>query len=455
MDMPLSPVELSATGTATEPCQLSASEAATLMAAKKLSCEELVRSCLARIGARDATVRAWLYLDPEQAIRNARELDKLPSKGVLHGLPWGVKDVFDTADMPTTQNSPIYAGMKVGRDAAAVAVARHNGALILGKTDTVEFASGGRKALTRNPYNSAHTPGGSSSGSGAAVGDFHVPLAFGTQTGGSHIRPSSFNGIYGLKPTWGAVSREGLKMASCTLDTVGWYGRSVDDLILVAEAFRLASRDKIAAVEPKGLRVGLCRSPVWEKIEPAGEAALLLAGKRLTEAGAIVADLDLPPPCEGLSAAHKNIIYGEGSVSFLPELLGAGAMLADDLRDRAENKRGLTPEDLLASYTLADKCRPIVDALFGPDLDVILTSSAPGEAPEGLHTTGNAVFNSNWTLLHVPCVGIPVMHGPKGLPVGVTLVGPRCSDARLLAIAKALAPIIDADPKAGLRTLWG
>ncbi len=130
-------------------------------------------------------------------------------------------------------------------------------------------------------------------------------------------------------------------------------------------------------------------------------------------------------------------------------------MLADDLRDRAENKRGLTPEDLLASYTLADKCRPIVDALFGPDLDVILTSSAPGEAPEGLHTTGNAVFNSNWTLLHVPCVGIPVMHGPKGLPVGVTLVGPRCSDARLLAIAKALAPIIDADPKAGLRTLWG
>jgi Asp-tRNA(Asn)/Glu-tRNA(Gln) amidotransferase A subunit family amidase len=281
-----------------------------------------------------------------------------------------------------------------------------------------------------------------------------VPLAFGTQTGGSHIRPSSFNGIYGMKPTWSVVSREGLKMASCTLDTVGWYGRCVDDLILVAEAFRLARRAEVPVVAPKGLKIGLCRSPVWEHIEPAGETALLTAGKRLAEAGAIVTDLTLPSPCEGLSAAHKDIGYGEGGASFLPELLGAPALLAEELRNRAENKRGVTPAMLVAAYTLADKCRPLVDGLFGPDLDVILTPSAPGEAPESLHTTGNAVFNSNWTLLHVPCVGIPVMNGPKGLPVGVTLVGPRYSDARLLAIAKALAPIIDVDPKAGLRTLW-
>jgi Asp-tRNA(Asn)/Glu-tRNA(Gln) amidotransferase A subunit family amidase len=454
MDMISPPVDLSTSATGTQPSQFTATEAAALLSARKLSCEELVRSCLARITARDPVVRAWLYLDPERAIRRARELDKLPSKGVLHGLPWGVKDVFDTEDMPTTQNSPLYPDLQVGRDAACVAVARHNGGLILGKTDTVEFASGGRKALTRNPYNPAHTPGGSSSGSGAAVGDFHVPLAFGTQTGGSHIRPSSFNGIYGFKPTWGAVSREGLKMASCTLDTVGWYGRSVDDLILVAEAFRLARIADLASVEPKGLRVGLCRSPVWEHIEPAGEAALLLAAKRLAEAGVIVEDLDLPPPCDGLAAAHKDIFYGEGSVSFLPELLRAPTLLAEDIRERVQNGRGLQPAQLLASYTLADQCRPIFDALFGATLDVILTPSAPGEAPVGLHTTGDAVFNSNWTLLHVPCIGIPVMHGPKGLPVGVTLVGPRCCDARLLAMAKALAPIIDADPKAALRTLW-
>jgi Asp-tRNA(Asn)/Glu-tRNA(Gln) amidotransferase A subunit family amidase len=403
---------LSAATIATQPYQFTASQAAALIAAKKLSCEELVRSCLARIASRDPQVRAWLYLDTEQAIRTARELDKITPRSVIHGLPWGVKDVFDTKDMPTTQNSPIYAGTQVGRDAAAVAVVRSSGAHILGKTDTVEFASGGRKALTRNPFNPAHTPGGSSSGSGAAVGDFQVPLAFGTQTGGSHIRPSSFNGIYGIKPTWGAVSREGLKMASMTLDTVGWYGRCVDDLILVGEVFRLGRADDVETIEPKGLRVGLCRSPVWEHIEPAGEAALMLAAKRLAEAGAIVEDLTLPSPCEGLSAAHKNVIYAEGSASFQPELLGAPEILAPDLKARALNERGVTHADLLASYALADTCRPVVDGLFGPSLDVILTPSAPGEAPEGLHTTGNAVFNSNWTLLHVPCVGIPVCRGP-------------------------------------------
>src|SRR6185437_479800 len=169
-----------------DPAQLSATAAAALIRAKQLSCEELARACLARISARDSVVKAWLRLDPDYVIRRARELDKLPSKGPLHGLPWGVKDVIDTADYPTTQNSPIYDNVRVGRDAAPVAVVRGSGSLILGKTDTVEFASFGRKALTRNPYNFAHTPGGSSSGSGAAVGDFQAPLGFGTQTGGSH-----------------------------------------------------------------------------------------------------------------------------------------------------------------------------------------------------------------------------------------------------------------------------
>ena len=444
---------LSGAATATQPFQFTATEASSLLRVGKLSAEELLRSCLARIEARDPVVKAWLHLDPDRALRAARELDKLPPKSRIHGIPWGVKDVFDTKDMPTTQNSPIYPDLQVGRDSAAVAVVRACGALILGKTDTVEFASGGRKALTTNPFNPAHTPGGSSSGSGAAVGDFQVPYAFGTQTGGSHIRPASFNGIYGLKPSWGAVSREGLRMASLTLDTVGWYGRSVDDLILVAECFRLLGIAEVAPVAPKGLRVGLCRSPVWEFIEPAGEAALLLAAKRLADAGAIVEELTLPDPFNGLAAAHRNIIYGEGGVSFLPELLGAPAILAPDLTDRAQNKRGLTPAELLESYTLADRCRPMFDALFGPDLDVILTPSAPGEAPVGLHTTGNAVFNSNWTLLHVPCVGIPVGRGPNNLPVGVTLVGPRLSDAKLLGIAKGLAPAIDAEPLANLHEL--
>jgi Asp-tRNA(Asn)/Glu-tRNA(Gln) amidotransferase A subunit family amidase len=441
-----------------EPCQLTATAAADLMRARKLSCEELVRSCLARITARDPIVRAWLYIDPEQAIRNARELDKRmaagATAGLLHGLPWGVKDIIDTGDQPTTHNSPIYPGSQPGRDAACVAVVRHSGSLIMGKTDTVEFASGGRKALSRNPFNPAHTPGGSSSGSGAAVGDFHVPLAFGTQTGGSHIRPAAFNGIYGLKPSWGVVSREGVRMSSMTLDTVGWYARCVDDLIMVAEAFRLPKVSQPVPSGPEGLRVGLCQSPVWSHIEQSGADALMLAASRLRDAGAIVEELALPAPFDGLHDAQADIVATEGGVSFLPEYLSSYAILAPDLRAKVENVRGVTPDRLLGCYALADFCRPVFDGLFGRDLDVILTPSALGEAPEGLHTTGNAIFNSMWTLLHVPCVAIPVGRGAKGLPVGIQLVGPRLSDMRLLAIAKAVAPAIDTDPGAALRELW-
>jgi Asp-tRNA(Asn)/Glu-tRNA(Gln) amidotransferase A subunit family amidase len=435
-----------------QPYQLTASQAAALIRERKLSCEELTRSCLARIAARDAVVRAWLHVDPERAIRAARELDKLAPKGALHGLPFGVKDVIDTIDMPTTQNSPIYQDAMIGRDAACVAVVRHSGALILGKTDTVEFASGGRKALTRNPFNPAHTPGGSSSGSGAAVGDFHVPLAFGTQTAGSHIRPASFNGIYGLKPSWQLVSREGLRMASPSLDTVGWFGRSVDDLTLVAGAFRLPMVGD-TNVTAKGLRVGLCYSPVWHRIEPAGRDALALAARRLEEAGAIITELELPPPFSRLNEARELINLREGSASFLPEYLGAYERLAPDLRARVELRADFRAGALLEAYALADACRPQFDGLFGPRLDVVLTPAAPGEAPEGLHTTGDWVFNEMWTLLHVPCVAIPVGRGPRNLPVGIQLVAPRLSDMRLLAIAKALAPIIDADPQAPLREL--
>jgi len=438
--------------TATEPAQLTGAEAAALIHERKLSCEELARSCLARIAARDAAVKAWLWLDPDHVIRRARELDKLAPMGPLHGLPFGVKDVIDTADYPTTQNSPLYDGVRVGRDAACVAVVRGNGALILGKTDTVEFASGGRKALTRNPYNPAHTPGGSSSGSGAAVGDFQVPFAFGTQTGGSHIRPASFNGIYAMKPSWGLVSREGARMSSMTLDTVGWYGRSVDDLILVGTAFRIP--EDPMPVQVRGLHVGVCRSPVWSRIEPGGVLALETAAQRLEQAGAVIFDLELPAPFHRLHDAHTAIVNSEGASSFLPEYVTGHDRLAPDLRAKVENTMQITPERLLEAYAVADQCRPILDGMFGPTLDAILTPSSPGEAPVGLHTTGDAVFNRMWTLLHAPNVGIPCCFGPADLPVGVTLVGKRLADARLMAIAKACAPVIDADLGAGLRRLW-
>ncbi len=419
---------------------------------RKLSSEELVRSCLARIEKRDVLVRAWLHIEPERAIRDAREADKRAPTGVLHGVPIGVKDVIDTADYPTTQNSPIYAGLRVGRDAAAVALARGAGGLILGKTDTVEFASSGRKALTRNPFNPAHTPGGTSSGSAAAVADFMVPLALGTQTSGSLIRPAAFTGLYALKPTWNRVSREGARLYAATLDTVGWYGRSVQDLAVAAEAFGVPPAAN--PVELRGLRVGLCRGPNWHRIEPSGARALEEAGKRLAAAGARVEELVLPDPFQRLPAAHAAISHREAGVAFLPEYVTAHALLAQGLRDKVENAEGISDEALLESYAVADACRARFDALFGESLDVVLTPSAPGEAPEGLHTTGNAIFNAMWTLLHVPCVNVPAGRGALGLPVGVQLIGPRFADARLLAIAAAAAPAIDTEPDAALRELW-
>jgi len=440
-----------------QPCELSASEAASLIRDRQLSVEELVRSCLARIAARDAVVKAWLFLDPDLAIARARELDKRAAAGwvtgPLHGLPFGVKDVIDTFDMPTTQNSPIYPEARIGRDAACVGIVRHSGALILGKTDTVEFASGGRKAVSTNPFNPQHTPGGSSSGSGAAVGDFQAPLGFGTQTGGSHIRPASFNNIYGLKPSWSLVSREGARMSSITLDTVGWYGRSVADLQLVAQAFRLPGLEqpKLAA---KGLRIGICRSPVWDRIEPAGVAALEAAAQRLEAAGAIVEPLELPAPFNGMAAARDLIAAYEGAASFLPEYLSSPHIIPPDIKARVEARAGFDAEKLRAAYTLADQCRASFDALFGPKLDAVLTPASPGDAPSGLHTTGDAIFNGIWTLLQVPCVGIPCIRSARGLPVGIQLVGPRFADARLLAISEACAPAIDAEPDWARKTLF-
>jgi Asp-tRNA(Asn)/Glu-tRNA(Gln) amidotransferase A subunit family amidase len=429
-----------------EPCFLTAAEAAAQIRDGKLTSEALVRSCIARIEQREPAVKAWLHLDKARAIATAREIDKRPQAGPLHGLPVGVKDVIDTADMPTTYNSNCYWGHRPAKDAACVAVVRQSGAVILGKTDTVEFAAGGRKAATRNPFNAAHTPGGSSSGSGAAVGDHQVQLAFGTQTGGSQIRPASFNGVYALKPTWGVVSREGAKQYSNTLDTIGWYGREVADLQLVGKAFQLFDIDSSDPVTVRGLRVALCRTPYWESAEAGTHKAFALAGERLAKAGAVISDLTLPAAFGGLNDAQKTVMMGEGRAAFLPELLLHGAALHQDFRDRATNSTGITPERLVAAYDLAAACRAQFDAMFG-DVDVVLAPAAIGEAPEGLHSTGNPIFNAMWTLLHVPCLAIPCTSGANGLPVGIQIIGPRFSDALLMRIGAAIAPLIDIEQR--------
>jgi len=428
-----------------EPCRLTASEALALISRGELSCEELTRSCIARIEKREALVKAWISTDFDLAIAQARRLDQAPARGKMHGLPFGVKDIIETRDFPTTCNSPLYRGGSRTRDAACVAIMKAEGGVVLGKTDTVEFASSGRRALSRNPRNPDHTPGGSSSGSAAAVADGMVPLALGTQTGGSLIRPAAYTGIHAFKPSWPLVSREGVKVTAVSLDTVGWYGRSVDDLLLVADVFRLLHPAEISLGD---IRVAVCRTPVWSQMSEAGRVDFEATVQRLTGAGVCLQELRLPSEFDDIATVHRAIAYRENGRSFLPEYLDQPELLFEDFKDKVENRKAVSDERLLAAYVKADTCRLMLDRLLDGKFDAVLVPAATGLAPRGLEETGSSIFNGLWTLLHVPCVGLPTAIGDAGLPFGIQLIGARLSDARLLAAAKLLAPIVDTVPAA-------
>ena len=415
--------------------RMTATEAAAAIAAGRLHVETLARGCLDRIAAREDVLKAWSYIDPAMVLRQARELDQTPSLGPLHGIPVAVKDVIDTGDMPTSYNSPIYFGHRPAADAACVETLRTAGALIIGKTETTEFAAAGRDPTTRNPHDPNRISGGSSAGSAAAVSDGQVPLALGTQTGGSLIRPASFCGAYAFKPSWGAVSREGARVYSITLDTIGWYGRSVADLDLLAEVYGIGEPQETPA-SIRGLRVAFCRSPEWAATETPMRDAFTRAERLLAEAGARVTALELPEPFSMLTAAHKVILFREGRAAFLSLYRAHKNLLHDEFRHRVENRDNFTDQDLINSYDLAARCRMEFDAIAS-DFDAIVTPSAPGEAPLGLGA-GSPALNQIWTLLHAPCINLPAMRSPRGLPLGLTLTGPRFSDRRLLACAARL-----------------
>ena len=414
--------------------RLTATEAAAAIAAGTLQADTLARGCLDKIAAREDVLKAWAYIDPASVLRQARELDQTPSLGLLHGIPVAIKDVIDTRDMPTGHNSPIYFGHRPAADAGCVETLRAAGALIIGKTETTEFAAAGRNPPTRNPHDPSRISGGSSAGSAAAVGDGQVPLALGTQTGGSLIRPASFCGAYAFKPTWGAVSREGARIYSVTFDTIGWYGRSVADLDLMAEVYGIGE-DHRPAASMQGLRVAFCRSPEWGATETPMRDAFAHAARLLTEAGATVTQLELPEAFSSLTAAHKVILFREGRASFLSLYRAHRNLLHDEFQHRVENRDNFTDQDLIAAYDLAGRCRAEFGAIAS-DYDAIVTPSAPGEAPAGIGA-GSPALNQIWTLLHVPCINLPVMRSPAGLPLGLTLTGPRYADRRLLAVASA------------------
>jgi Asp-tRNA(Asn)/Glu-tRNA(Gln) amidotransferase A subunit family amidase len=414
---------------------LSARDAASRVAGGTATAESLTRACLDRIAERESVIGAWEFLDPDRAIAEARERDRATTRGPLHGVPIGVKDVMDTQDMPTAYGSPIYRGHRPAADAACVALARAAGAVVIGKTVTTEFATF-HPGKTANPHNPAHTPGGSSSGSAAAVADLMVPLAFGTQTAGSVIRPASYCGVVGYKPSFGTIARTGVKPLSDSLDTVGVMARNVAD----AAFFAAVLSDRPALTIKGDLpppRIALYRTPEWRHAEPGTIAALDHAATRLGRAGAAAIEVAVPPEHEGLGEAQKIIMDYESARCLAYEYATRPQNLSASLRERIAVGRAHNAETYDAARRLVAKARDGLRAFFG-EFDALLVPAAPGEAPKGLERTGDPVFNRSWTMLHVPCVTVPAWHGVGGLPVGVQLVGREGEDALTLRAAAFL-----------------
>ena len=411
--------------------ELSAVEMARRIARRELRVETLVRACLDRIEHRELAVGAWAHLDADAALTEARTMDASGLRGPLHGLPLGVKDLIDTIQYPTSYGSPIYTGHRPPWDAACVARARSAGALVLGKTVTTEFATY-QPGKTANPHHLACTPGGSSSGSAAAVADVMVPLAYGTQTAGSVIRPAAYCGVVGFKPSFGLIGRAGVKSLAESLDTLGVFARDVVDAALFAGV--LAGRDWLPPASSGAPRIAVCRTAVWDQAEPAAQHVFELAAKELAHCGAPVTDVKLPPAFDALWRAQTEIMAYEASHALSFEAERHAAHLSTPLNALLAQGRAVSPGRYDEHVSLAHQCRERLDEVFG-QADVLLTLSAPGEAPEGLAATGDPVFNRIWTLLGMPCIHLPCASGLRGLPLGVQVVGKVGDDRALLAAA--------------------
>ncbi|MCC6776431.1 MAG: amidase [Hyphomicrobiales bacterium] len=414
--------------------KLTASEIARATISGAATCEDVVRNCLARIEAREKDIHAFASIDSELALAQARRLDRSPTRGPLHGVPVGVKDIIDTCDQPTEMGSPIYAGHRPATDAACVALVRAAGAVIIGKTVTCEFA-GMAPGITTNPFDTARTPGGSSSGSGAAVADMMVPAAFGTQTGGSVLRPAAYCGVFGFKPTFGAFNRRGVYPAAESLDTIGLITRSLDDIELISAVLEL--RRPTAPTPLAGApRVGLCRTPLCDKAQPETVAAIEDAASRLAGGGASVREIVLPPAFAGLrNAARETVNNYERAAAMAWEWASHRERISARLRQRIESGRSTAHEQYLAALRLGDDCRGRLGDVFR-EVDILLTPCTNGEPPRGLDETGDPGFQAIWTILHVPTVTLPTHRSPSGLPVGIQLVAPRDRDRTLIAAAR-------------------
>jgi amidase len=414
--------------------ELTVTEIVAKIAAGEMTCEAVTRDCIERIIAREPVVKAWVKFNPELALAQAHALDREPRRGALHGVPIGIKDVIDTFDMPTEMGSPIYRGYRPTADAACVALLRRAGAVILGKTATCELA-GMAPAATTNPHNPAHTPGGSSSGSAAAVADVMVPAALGTQTGGSVLRPSSFCGVFGYKPTYNTFNKAGLKPAAESIDTIGWIARSIEDIALLTAVLGMDEPQPLRSISAAP-RIGLCRTELWDAAQPETKSAVENAAAALSKAGAVVRDVDLPGEFTGLPAlARGTINHFERAACMAFEWDNHRGALSPQMRRYIENGLKTSRVDYVAAWRRVEQCRTLLLKVFD-GIDVLLTPCVPGEAPKGLASTGDPSMQAMWTALHTPTMTLPTHRGPNNLPVGIQLVAQRYGDDRLFACAR-------------------
>jgi Asp-tRNA(Asn)/Glu-tRNA(Gln) amidotransferase A subunit family amidase len=398
-----------------------------------ITAEARVHECLERIDAREAEIGAWETIDREGALEQARICDRSPDRGLLHGIPIGVKDIIDVAGLPARYGTPIYASNVAASDAACVALAKAAGAIVLGKTVTTELAFF-HPGKTRNPHNLAHTPGGSSSGSAAAVAAGMVAFALGSQTAGSVIRPASFCGVVGYKPTFGMIPKSGVKPQSDTLDTVGLMAGSVKDVALFAAGITGDHDLLVPAASRQAARIGVCHTHEWDQASEDSQRAIETAAASFSGAGAKMTQVELPMPFARLCAAQKDIQLFECARSYCFEYEIHRGELSARLRALIEEGRGISWKRYRAALDLAAQCRALIAGVFW-NIDVLLMPSAPGEAPHGLESTGDPVFNRIGTVLHLPCITLPGLRGHNGLPIGIQLMGPVWQDAATLSAA--------------------
>jgi Asp-tRNA(Asn)/Glu-tRNA(Gln) amidotransferase A subunit family amidase len=413
---------------------LSASEAAARLASGAITSEALVRDCLARIEARDPEVGAWAYLDGAYAIEQARARDRESSRGLLHGVPIGIKDILDTVDMPTGHGSPIYAGDRPGRDSACVAAVRKGGMVILGKTVTTEFASP-YPAGTRNPHDATRTPGVSSSGSAASVADYMVPLANGTQTGGSVIGPAASCGVYGYKASLDGLDRSGIHHLKPNIDTLGLFARSIADLALLRAVSH--GKNRAESIElPAGTVpcIGVCRTPHWEKTAPCVMQALEDSASNLSRAGARVEDVTLPGYLAEIEPDFAIISGVEGARALATEARDHFETFNPWIRERCEQSAKITEERYREALGNAARGRALLKDCF-TGFDVFITPSLPDEAPQDLTSVHPSLFNRMWTHMYTPAIHLPLFEGPNGMPVGFQVIGPQDQDDRTIAFA--------------------